>query len=175
MVLDEPTVGVDPLLRKSIWKHLTEISRSDRLTVLITTHYIEEAKDANLVGLMRHGRILEQNSPRRLIEKYQLESLEQVFLHLCSSDENALSQRQEFQIDEQDNSKRSTSVSSSGIDSIDVPTSSSTSTEFQKLEPFQKNKVNAFKQIGAIVKKNLLSLVRNPGLFFTINFKIKSL
>src|SRR5699024_637601 len=117
LILDEPTVGVDPLLRKSIWAHLAEISRRDRLTVLITTHYIEEAKDANLVGLMRQGRILEQDSPRRLIEKYALDSLEDVFLYLCSHDED---RRQDFpNEDGGGDPKRTISVSSSGIDSVE--------------------------------------------------------
>ena len=50
-------VGVDPLLRQSIWKHLVEISKPNSdgksTTIVITTHYIEEARQANRVGMMR--------------------------------------------------------------------------------------------------------------------------
>ena len=60
-MIDEPTVGVDPLLRHSIWEHLLELSRTDRLTILHITHYIEETTKANIVGLMREGRLLEED------------------------------------------------------------------------------------------------------------------
>ncbi len=55
LVLDEPTVGVDPLLRLKIWDHLRDIAATG-VTVIITTHYIEEARQADKVGLMRDGR-----------------------------------------------------------------------------------------------------------------------
>lgn len=84
LILDEPTVGVDPLLRQSIWQHLIELSQSERLTVLITTHYIEEARGANQVALMRHGRILVQQNPNILLKQYGLATLEDVFLKLCN-------------------------------------------------------------------------------------------
>ena len=58
LILDEPTVGVDPMLRQSIWNHLIRLSSEQKKTILITTHYIEEARQANTVGLMRNGRFL---------------------------------------------------------------------------------------------------------------------
>lgn len=51
LILDEPTVGVDPLLRERIWKHLVDISKTGQTTIIITTHYIEEARLANQVTL----------------------------------------------------------------------------------------------------------------------------
>lgn len=50
---------------------------------MITTHYIEEARQAHVVGFMRDGRMLEEGTPDDLIEKYHTESLEDTFLHLC--------------------------------------------------------------------------------------------
>lgn len=50
LILDEPTVGVDPLLRQSIWNHLVQITKTGQKTVIITTHYIEEARQAHTVG-----------------------------------------------------------------------------------------------------------------------------
>ncbi|KYQ90032.1 ABC transporter G family protein [Tieghemostelium lacteum] len=85
-VLDEPTVGLDPLLRASVINYLKMISESAGVTVLITTHYIEEAKVADNVFLMRNGKILEGGDPEDLIRKYQCDSLEDVFLQLCKSD-----------------------------------------------------------------------------------------
>src|SRR5690242_6347861 len=82
----EPTVGVDPLLRQSIWDYLVTLSREERLTVIITTHYIEEARAANIVGLMRFGRILLEESPDFLLKTYNYPTLEEVFLKVCELD-----------------------------------------------------------------------------------------
>lgn len=49
LILDEPTVGVDPVLRQSIWDHLVHITSSGKRTVIITTHYIEETRQAHVV------------------------------------------------------------------------------------------------------------------------------
>lgn len=50
LILDEPTVGVDPLLRQNIWDHLVKITKNGRTTVIITTHYIDETRQAHLVS-----------------------------------------------------------------------------------------------------------------------------
>jgi len=86
LILDEPTVGVDPLLRQSIWQHLVTLTQTERITVIITTHYIEEARQAHYVGLMRQGRLLAENSPDELLAQYNMETLEEVFLKLCMTD-----------------------------------------------------------------------------------------
>ncbi|XP_043467257.1 ABC transporter G family member 23 isoform X1 [Leptopilina heterotoma] len=82
LILDEPTVGVDPLLRQSIWNHLVQITKDGNKTVIITTHYIEEARQAHTIGLMRSGRLLAEESPRALLQMYSCSSLEEVFLKL---------------------------------------------------------------------------------------------
>ncbi|KAH9407952.1 hypothetical protein TYRP_011603 [Tyrophagus putrescentiae] len=174
LILDEPTVGVDPLLRKSIWNHLMELSQQDHLTVLITTHYIEEAKDANLVGLMRGGRILEQADPGRLLAKYRMNSLEAVFLHLCTTEEarkshgkvlNRIEATQEGQKEEEEEDDGSSvspsSSTSSGIDSIHVTSNSNFS---RSKDPMVKKvAVSPFSQIGTQVVKNGRKLIRSPG------------
>lgn len=86
LILDEPTVGVDPLLRQGIWKHLVTLAQREKITVIITTHYIEEARQANVVGLMRQGRLLAEDSPDNLMRQHGMESLEEVFLKLCITD-----------------------------------------------------------------------------------------
>ncbi|XP_036143267.1 ABC transporter G family member 20 isoform X1 [Monomorium pharaonis] len=82
LILDEPTVGVDPLLRQSIWNHLVQITKDGNKTVIITTHYIEEARQAHTIGLMRSGRLLAEEAPRTLLQMYNCASLEEVFLKL---------------------------------------------------------------------------------------------
>jgi len=85
LILDEPTVGVDPLLRQTIWNHLTQIAATRKLntTIVITTHYIEEARQATRVGMMRTGKLLAEDSPNNLIQNFQQNNLEDVFLALC--------------------------------------------------------------------------------------------
>jgi ABC-type multidrug transport system ATPase subunit len=88
LILDEPTVGVDPLLRQSIWTHLCSLVAANRTTVIITTHYIEEARQAHTIGLMRGGRLLAEDSPANLLKVHQCISLEDVFLRLCMKDKS---------------------------------------------------------------------------------------
>ena len=98
LILDEPTVGVDPMLRQSIWNHLIRLSTEQKKTILITTHYIEEARQANTVSLMRNGKLLAEESPSYLLNIYGLDNLEQVFLKLCKRDEKVISTNPKRQI-----------------------------------------------------------------------------
>ena len=53
-----------------IWEHLLEVAEYGNTTIIVTTHYIEEARQANMVGLMRNGRILTESNPEVLVQKY---------------------------------------------------------------------------------------------------------
>lgn len=90
IILDEPTVGIDPLLRQEIWNGLTTMVEKHRKTIIITTHYIEEANLANCIGLMRNGVLVEEGSPQEIIFKYEADSLESAFLTLCSHQDSNL-------------------------------------------------------------------------------------
>lgn len=80
MFLDEPTVGVDPELRDSLWHHFQDLCR-DGKTIILTTHYIEESRHCDLVGLMRDGRIIAEDAPKALMRKAGTDTLEDAFLH----------------------------------------------------------------------------------------------
>ncbi|CAB3383900.1 Hypothetical predicted protein [Cloeon dipterum] len=82
LILDEPTVGVDPVLRQRIWDHLMYITQTGNKTVIITTHYIEEARQAGTIGLMRNGTLLAEDAPSELLVLYGCRTLEDVFLLL---------------------------------------------------------------------------------------------
>ncbi|KAF5308502.1 hypothetical protein FQR65_LT06167 [Abscondita terminalis] len=82
LILDEPTVGVDPILRHIIWDHLSNLAQSKNTTIIITTHYIDETKQAHLIGLMRGGYFLAEESPANLLAANNTQSLEDVFLKL---------------------------------------------------------------------------------------------
>ena len=88
LILDEPTVGTDPVLRLSIWSHLETLSSSGH-TIIVTTHYIDEARKAHTVAFMRNGQLVAQENPHVLLKQYGMLNLEDVFLKLCiESDEN---------------------------------------------------------------------------------------
>ncbi|CAG2114281.1 unnamed protein product, partial [Medioppia subpectinata] len=94
VILDEPTVGVDSLLRHRIWQYLKDMCEKYGQTVIITTHYIEEARSAHNVAFMRSGAVLRQSNPQQLMDEYECPTLEDVFLQLCHLNDNnvALSQ-----------------------------------------------------------------------------------
>lgn len=83
LILDEPTVGQDPLLREKIWKFLFEVTRTSQLSIILTTHYIEEARHVDRCGMMRNGIFLEEDSPSAIMQKTQSEGLDEAFLRLC--------------------------------------------------------------------------------------------
>lgn len=88
LILDEPTVGVDPVLRQVIWDYLVLLSTKEKLSIIITTHYIEEARAANVCGLMRQGKLLVEESPDFLMQKYNCPTLEAVFLQLSRASDS---------------------------------------------------------------------------------------
>jgi len=90
IILDEPTVGLDPLLRQKIWNHLLQLAKISSKTIIITTHYIEEARHASMVGLMRSGKLLAEERPPVLLSRYQVHSLEEVFTKLCVRQDSGL-------------------------------------------------------------------------------------
>jgi ABC-type multidrug transport system ATPase subunit len=90
LILDEPTAGVDPLLRDSMWRHLIALARLESVTVIITTHYVEEARRADTLALMRLGRIVNEESPQLFLDRMQVKTFEEGFYKLCkSSDKSA--------------------------------------------------------------------------------------
>ncbi len=79
LVLDEPTVGIDPELRLSIWQELYQL-KNDGKTILVTTHVMDEAEKCDRIAMIREGRLITSGSPAELKERYGIHSLEEVFL-----------------------------------------------------------------------------------------------
>lgn len=79
LILDEPTVGVDPALRRKIWWELQNL-RNQGKTILVTTHVMDEAQLCDDVALLLDGRIIAYNDPLSLEQIYQVNSIEEVFL-----------------------------------------------------------------------------------------------
>lgn len=70
LILDEPTTGLDPKTRKKLWSVVAELRRKENMTVFLTTHYMEEAADADNVVIIDGGRIAAQGTPLELKNRY---------------------------------------------------------------------------------------------------------
>ncbi|MGG5255254.1 ABC transporter ATP-binding protein [Neobacillus sp. SM06] len=79
LILDEPTVGIDPELRQSIWAELYRLKEAGK-TILVTTHVMDEAEKCDRLGMIRDGRLITSGSPAELKAQYGIDSLEEVFL-----------------------------------------------------------------------------------------------
>ena len=79
LILDEPTVGIDPALRRQVWKELHQLKKTG-VGILITTHVMDEAELTDKVGLLLDGQIIAFDSPSALQENYGVQTIEEVFL-----------------------------------------------------------------------------------------------
>ncbi|MFC8096796.1 ABC transporter ATP-binding protein [Streptomyces sp. NPDC057301] len=82
LVLDEPTVGLDPVLRRDLWSLFHDIAASRHATLLISSHVMDEAERCHRLLLMREGQILADDTPDALRTRTHSETVEAAFLHL---------------------------------------------------------------------------------------------
>ena len=88
LFLDEPTVGVDPELRISFWDYFNKL-KGEGKTILITTHYMDEARRCDRVGFMNYGKLIAEGTPQELLHQAGTDSLEDAFLKF-SREENKI-------------------------------------------------------------------------------------
>ena len=81
LILDEPTVGLDPVHRKRIWDRFDRMA-SEGTTILITTHIMDEAERCARIAMIHDGRIIADGSPKEIVEHAGAEGLEEAFLTL---------------------------------------------------------------------------------------------
>jgi ABC-2 type transport system ATP-binding protein len=84
LVLDEPTVGLDPVLRTELWRQFHALADEGK-TVLVSTHVMDEAERCDELILMREGRIVATGPPRTLLEETEMDTLERAFLALAEA------------------------------------------------------------------------------------------
>lgn len=76
LFLDEPTSGLDPLSRKTLWEYLRKIREEEKITIFLTTHYLEEAEEADHVCIINNGKIVIEGTPlsikQKLVQEYLL-------------------------------------------------------------------------------------------------------
>ena len=80
LILDEPTAGVDPVSRRVFWEIIYRLSRQG-VSVLVTTHYMDEAASCDEVAFVFQGKVIGQGAPQDIIKEKNLDSLEDVFIH----------------------------------------------------------------------------------------------
>jgi ABC-2 type transport system ATP-binding protein len=86
LFLDEPTLGLDPQSRNQLWTHVKHLNDVEKVTVFLTTHYMDEAdRVAHRIAIIDHGKIVAQGSSQELKQQTETESLEQAFLKLTGS------------------------------------------------------------------------------------------
>jgi len=78
---DEATVGIDPVLRAFFWDYFHSLAAAG-LTIVLTSHVMDEAERADRIGLMRAGKIIEEGTPHDIKSRYSASSIEEVFLKL---------------------------------------------------------------------------------------------
>lgn len=184
LILDEPTVGLDPVIRDKIWQFLVNLTKTNGTTIVITTHYIEEAKQSDIIGLLRNGKLLSETSPDELLEKCNCESLEEAFLMLSQKQNN-------HQADEQNEMEEEEDEIDTQLDEIlqvnkfDENCNLSSTENFEKTEKIElsnnkitniskfKKNIKRNRRFEALMIKNFYQLIRHPGsILFAIVFPI---
>jgi len=80
LILDEPTSGVDPVARDAFWQELVTLARRDKVTIFISTHFMNEAARCDRISLMHAGRVLISDTPEGLIKRRGVDTLEDAFI-----------------------------------------------------------------------------------------------
>ena len=80
LILDEPTSGVDPIARDAFWQAMIDLSRRDKVTIFVSTHFMNEAERCDRVSLMHAGKVLATDAPAALVKRRGVQSLENAFI-----------------------------------------------------------------------------------------------
>ena len=80
LILDEPTSGVDPAARDMFWRHLLKLSREDKITIFVSTHFMNEAARCDRISFMHKGRVLAVGTPAELAARQNAPDLEEAFV-----------------------------------------------------------------------------------------------
>ncbi|XP_074601931.1 ABC transporter G family member 20-like [Brevipalpus obovatus] len=86
IVLDEPTVGCDPIISEFMWQYLRQLTSQKGCTIVLTTHYLEESRRADQIGCMRDGQILCQGEPKQILHRFGASSIEDAFAIMYQKD-----------------------------------------------------------------------------------------
>jgi ABC-2 type transport system ATP-binding protein len=96
LVLDEPTIGLDPQTRRSIWTYIAELKQSEEITIFMTTHYMDEAEWCDRIAIMDHGEIVALDAPQALKDGI---GTDRVTIHTDDNDAAIAELHEQFGID----------------------------------------------------------------------------
>lgn len=90
LFLDEPTTGLDPASRKNVWDYLQNVRQKESTTVFLTTHYLEEAEEADHIGIINNGKMVSYGTPQEIKKdlKIQTPTLEEAYLEILKNHDN---------------------------------------------------------------------------------------
>lgn len=86
LILDEPTVGIDPILRRSFWQEFERI-RASGGTIIVTTHVMDEAYHCDRLALIREGMVIAEGTPDQIIKASNTANIEEAFLYFSDKEE----------------------------------------------------------------------------------------
>ncbi|MDO4794590.1 MAG: ribosome-associated ATPase/putative transporter RbbA [Brachymonas sp.] len=86
LILDEPTSGVDPAARDLFWRILVRLSRQDRMTIFVSTHFMNEVERCDRMSLMNRGRVLVMGTPAEVLAQSGQPNTEEAFIHFLQQD-----------------------------------------------------------------------------------------
>jgi ribosome-dependent ATPase len=95
LILDEPTSGVDPVARDGFWEHLIDLSRRDKVTIFVSTHFINEAARCDRISLMSAGKVLVIDTPDNVVQRRGATTLEDAFIGYLEDAEKSRTQQAE--------------------------------------------------------------------------------
>jgi ribosome-dependent ATPase len=136
LILDEPTSGVDPVARDAFWALLAELSRRDRVTIFISTHFMNEAERCDRISLMHAGRVLVTDTPAALVSRRGAASLEEAFIAYLEE--------------------------AGGEDVAKVPKLAPTETTTAKPDDRETGQAFSFRRMASYARRETLELVRDP-------------
>lgn len=96
LILDEPTSGVDPAARDMFWRHLLKLSREDKITIFVSTHFMNEAARCDRISFMHKGRVLAVGTPAELAARQNAPDLEEAFVQYLIEAEGGESVERSF-------------------------------------------------------------------------------
>jgi len=157
LILDEPTSGVDPVARDQFWALLVELSRVDRVTIFVSTHFMNEALRCDRISLMHAGQVLVYGTPQNIIEQQNADSLEAAFISYL---EQAISQKDKHTKE----TKPQLSKTAPSVENVPLITAKSTKPNKNELASNNKNTLThfSFKRLVAYSYLETMQVLRDP-------------
>lgn len=160
LILDEPTQYCDPFLKKSVWKQLRALTAVENVTIIVSTSHIDEAKNADIVGLIKNGSLREEELPKHWSSELSVNTIEELFINVFTQRAEKTSEIRDFTANE--NNNRIPIKHSVSFDEISL---SPNPNQYHRLHN------SSIERISALYHKNLKHEVRNiPVLIFQLLF-----